>query len=94
MRARRQIESDGSGDRLTALLAAVRAAGVEVTPDYLLGQIDIEEAARFLGTTKGELYNLTYRREIPFIPWGKRGVRFRRIDLMRWQEARIRAAAG
>jgi len=79
---------------MAAVCSAVREAGAEVTPDYLLSQIDIEEAARFLGTTKGQLYNLTYRREIPFIPWGKRGVRFRRIDLIRWQEGRIRHALG
>jgi hypothetical protein len=52
-----------------------------------------EEAARFLGTTKGQVYNVTAtRRAIPFIPWGRRGKRFRRINLIAWQEERKRPA--
>ncbi len=45
-------------------------------------------AAEFLGTTPGEVYNLIFSREIPFILWGKRGKHFRRIDLVEWQERR------
>jgi excisionase family DNA binding protein len=52
----------------------------------------VEEAAVFLGTTSGQLYNLLNRREIPYVPWGKRGKRFRRIDLIAWQEDRKRPA--
>ena len=49
-------------------------------------------ATRDLGTTKGQLYNLLNRREVPYVPWGKRGKRFRRIDLIAWQEDRRRPA--
>lgn len=94
MRAGGKSGRDGSGGGVAAQIAAIREAGVEVTPDYLLGRIDIDEAARFLGTTKGELYNLTARREIPFVRLGKRGVRFCRIELMRWQEERRQGAVG
>ena len=55
-------------------------------------QLNVEEAALFLGTTKGQLYNLLNRREIPYVRWGKRGKRFRRIDLIAWQEDRKRPA--
>ena len=50
----------------------------------------VEETAVFLGTTKGQLYNLVNRREIPYVTWGKRGIRFRGLDLIAWQEARRR----
>ena len=85
---------DGRAGELAAEIAELRAAGVEVTADYLLARITIDEAARFLGTTPGQLYHLTARREIPFVAWGKRGLRFRRIDLMRWQEDGRRPALG
>jgi excisionase family DNA binding protein len=54
----------------------------------LLQRIKVTEAAEFLGTTPGEVYNLTSRRQIPFYKLGKRGVRFCRLDLMRWQRNR------
>jgi excisionase family DNA binding protein len=79
---------------IRALRSAIQESGGQAGLDDLYRQMTIDEAARFLGTTKGQLYNLTYRREIPFIPWGKRGVRFRRIDLIAWQEGRLRPASG
>ena len=54
--------------------------------DYLHQQLTVEAAAVFLGTTKGQLYNLLNRRGIPYVRWGKRGKRFRRIDLIAWEE--------
>lgn len=88
MRTGGKSPRDAGARDLAALRSAIREAGGQAALDEFYRQMDIEEAARFLGTTKGQLYNLTSRREIPFIPWGKRGVRFRRIDLIRWQEAR------
>lgn len=79
---------DGRGGELAEQIALLRDAGVEVTPDYLLGRIKVEEAAVFLGTTPGEVYNLTSRRQLPFNRLGKRGVRFCRLDLIRWQRER------
>jgi excisionase family DNA binding protein len=67
-----------------------RDAGVEVTPDYLLCRIKVEEAAEFLRTTPGEIYNLTSRRQIPFSRLGKKGLRFCRLDLIQWQRERSR----
>ncbi len=92
MKAGGRHRDDGAAARIAALAAAFRAAGGPAAIDDLYRQINIDEAARFLGTTKGQLYNLTARHEIPFVRWGKRGVRFRRIDLIAWQDARARPA--
>ena len=74
---KRQLQNgrDGRSGELAEQIALLRDAGVEVTPDYLLGRITVTEAAEFLGTTPGEVYNLTSRRQIPFNRLGKRGVR-------------------
>lgn len=90
MNGRRQARRDGRAGELATLRSAVRDAGGQAALDDLYRQMGIEEAARFLGTTKGQLYNLVNRREIPYVPWGKRGKRFRRIDLIAWQEERKR----
>ncbi len=90
MNGRQQAKRDGRAGELATLRSAVRGAGGQAALDDLYRQMGIEEAARFLGTTKGQLYNLTARRAIPFIQWGRRGKRFRRIDLIAWQEERKR----
>ena len=69
-------DREGRGGDLAEQIALLRDAGVEVTPDYLLGRIKIDEAAKFLDTTEGEIYNLTSRRQIPFSRLGKKGLRF------------------
>lgn len=90
MKGRRQAEDAGAPARVAALESAFRAAGGAAAIDYLHQQMTVEEAAVFLGTTKGQVYNLVNRRAIPYVPWGKRGKRFRRIDLIAWQEERKR----
>ena len=92
MNGRLETKRDGAVARLRALEAAFRSAGGAAAIDYLHQQLTVEEAAVFLGTTKGQLYNLINRREIPYVPWGRRGKRFRRIDLIAWQEDRRRPA--
>jgi excisionase family DNA binding protein len=42
--------------------------------------LTVREAAEYLGTTPSTLYSKVWRREIPFIKWG-RSVRFDRVDL-------------
>ena len=88
MRSGGKFDREGREGDLAEQIALLRDAGVEVTPDYLLGRIKVEEAADFLGTTPGEVYNLTSRRQIPFNRLGKRGVRFCRLDLIQWQRER------
>ena len=85
MRPAGKSDRNGRGSELAEQIALLRDAGVAVTPDYLLGRIKVEEAAEFLSTTPGEIYNLTSRRQIPFFRFGKRGLRFCRADLIRWQ---------
>jgi excisionase family DNA binding protein len=93
------MRPDGKSDRsghngeLAEQIAVLRDAGVEVTPDYLLGRITVTEAAQFLGTTPGEIYNLTSRRQIPFSRLGKKGLRFCRLDPIQWQRERPRRPA-
>jgi excisionase family DNA binding protein len=89
---RQPTERDEAAARRHALEAAFRSAGGAAAIDYLHQQLTVEEAAVFLGTTRGQLYNLLNRREIPYVRWGKRGKRFRRIDLIAWQEDRKRPA--
>ena len=93
MRPGGRSRGDGRDDETAAQIALLRDAGVEVTPDYLLGKIKIDEAAKFLRTTEGEIYNLTSRRQIPFSRLGKKGLRFCRLDLIQWQRERPRRPA-
>jgi len=92
MKPGRRSRCDGRDDELAQQIALLRGAGVEVTPDYLLGKIKVDEAAEFLCTTPGEIYNLTSRRLIPFSRLGKKGLRFCRLDLIQWQRERLRLA--
>jgi excisionase family DNA binding protein len=62
------------------------ATGGPAAVDYLHQQLTVEEASQFLGTTKGQVYKLLYRQAIPYIPWGKSGKRFCRLDLIAWQD--------
>ena len=91
MNRRQPTTRDGERRQLRALEAAFRTAGGSAAIDYLHRQMTVEEAAELLGTTKGHLYNLLNRREIPYVLWGKGGKRFRRIDLIAWQEERKRS---
>lgn len=42
--------------------------------------LTVRQAAKYLGTTVATLYSKVWRREIPFIKWG-RSVRFDLVDL-------------
>src|ERR1700676_3968631 len=66
MRSDGKSDRDGSGGELAEQSALLRDAGVEGTPEFLLGKIKIDEAAKFPRTTEGEIYNLTSRRQMPF----------------------------
>jgi predicted DNA-binding transcriptional regulator AlpA len=70
------------------------ATGGPAALDYLHQLLRVNEAAHFLGTTSGQIYNLLANRAIPYIPWGTRNIRFCRLDLIVWQELRFRPPAG
>jgi excisionase family DNA binding protein len=42
--------------------------------------LTVREAADYLGTTPSTLYSKVWRREVPFVKWG-RSVRFDKADL-------------
>lgn len=60
---------------------------------HLLAQLlTAEEAAQLLSLNLGTVRNLTYRRELPCVKVGPRGVRYRLLDLLAWIEGRTRPA--
>jgi excisionase family DNA binding protein len=93
VKRRQQVTGDGKTSEPAARIAAMKEAGRELTADYWQAYIAIDEAARFLGTTRGEIYNLTSRGKIPCVQWSKRGLRFQRLVLRRWMEARRKLAS-
>jgi hypothetical protein len=81
---------DAAGDVLLAKRRALEAhylaTGAPGVLDHLHEQLTVKEAASFLGTTVGQLYNLIEGYEIPFILWGKAGKRLCRLDLLVWRD--------
>lgn len=60
--------------------------------------LGIEQAVQFLAengypTAKGQIYNLTHRREIPHCKYGSVLV-FNRKELLRWAESRTKRKSG
>ncbi len=55
--------------------------------------LSAEETAAFLGLALQTVRNMTARRELPVIKTGKRGVGYRLIDLIAWQEERSHPGA-
>jgi len=83
---------DNGKENISVLKVALRAAGREVKVRELFQLLTAEEAAQFLALDLGTVRNLTYRRELPCVKVGRRGVRYRLIDLVAWQEARSQPA--
>jgi len=75
-------------DRLAAFKGALSATGGQAKVRELFQLLTAEEAADFLALDLGTVRNLTYRRELPFVKIGRRGVRYRVVDLLAWQESR------
>lgn len=90
----RQAEAvrEGQAARVAALKAALLATGGQAKVQELFQLLTAEEAADFLALDLGTVRNLTYRREIPAVKIGRRGVRYRLLDLLAWSEARSRPA--
>ncbi len=79
---------DTTRDRVAVLKEALSATGGQAKVRELYQLLTAEEAASFLALDLGTVRNLTYRRELPFVKIGRRGVRYRVLDLLAWQEAR------
>jgi len=79
----------GDGPALTtALLAVLRAPNGEGKIGELWGLLKAERAAEFLALDLSTLRHLTSRGELSVIRTGKRGVAYRMLDLIAWQERR------
>jgi hypothetical protein len=90
---RQQAKSAGAAGELTALRSVRVATGGQAKVEELYRVMGAEEAARFLGLALQTVRNRTARGELPVIQTGKRGVGYRVVDLIAWQEARLRPAA-
>jgi excisionase family DNA binding protein len=53
-----------------------------------MARLTYDQAAQYLGLSVGSLYRLVHEGKIPFVRVGKRGVRFERAALSRWQGER------
>jgi excisionase family DNA binding protein len=74
---------------MVALRAVLIATGGHAKVRELYQLLSAEETAAFLGLSLDTVRHLTARRELPCIKTGKRGVGYRVIDLIAWQEARL-----
>ena len=82
----------GPTAREDAFKAALRATAGEAKVRELFQLLTAEETAEFLALEIGTVRNLTYRRELPSVKIGARGVRYRLLDLIAWSEQRSRLA--
>ncbi len=80
--------SDAIGNRLAVLKKVLSITGGQAKVRELYQLLTAEEAADFLALDLGTVRNLTCRRELPFVKIGRRGVRYRVLDLLGWQESR------
>jgi hypothetical protein len=87
---RPESKIDSSRARVIALRSALQATGGQAKVRELYQLLTAEETAVFLALDLGTVRNLTYRREIPCVKIGPRGVRYRLLDLVAWQESRSR----
>jgi excisionase family DNA binding protein len=75
--------------RHAALTAVLRATGGEARVLELYKLLTAEQAAQFLGLAEPTVRDMTYRHELPCVKIGKRGVRYRVIDLIVWTDRRV-----
>jgi excisionase family DNA binding protein len=83
VRDRRNLELRG-----LALANVIRVTGGEAKVRELFQLLTAEQAATFLGIAEPTVRDMTYRHELPHVKIGKRGVRYRLIDLITWTDNR------
>jgi excisionase family DNA binding protein len=88
VKRRRQDGRNGKTGELRELRSVLIATGGQAKVEELYRVLVAEEAARFLGISESQVRDLTSRRELPCIKTGKRGVGYRLIDLIEWQDVR------
>ena len=94
MNRRQQAKSASAAGELTALRSVRVATGGQAKVEELYRLMTAEEAARFLGLAEPTVRDMTYRHELPCVKVGTRGVRYRLLNLIEWQETRAVPAAG
>ncbi len=75
-------------EQVAALRATLEAGGGQAKVRELYQLLTAEETADFLALDLGTVRNLTYRHELPCVKIGRRGVRYRLLDLIAWQDSR------
>jgi excisionase family DNA binding protein len=84
--------SDQRAAAVRTLRSVLVASGGNAKLLELYRIMPAEEAAMFLGVALQTVRNMTARRELPCIKTGKRGVGYRVLDLIEWQNARLQPA--
>lgn len=93
MSRRAEIGGAEAAARVAALRKALQETAGAGAVRLLAQLVTAEEAAQLLSLDLGTVRNLTYRRELPCVKIGSRGVRYRLLDLLAWIEDRSRPAA-
>ncbi len=92
MNGRGEIGRAEAAARVAALRKALQDTSGAGAVRLLAQLVTAKEAAELLSLDLGTVRNLTYRRELPSVKVGPRGVRYRLLDLLAWIEARSRPA--
>ncbi len=86
--------SGADANNVRVLRSVLIATGGQAKLEELYRLMGAEEAAHFLGLALQTVRNMTARGELPIIRTGKRGVGYRVVDLIAWQNERSRPVAG
>jgi excisionase family DNA binding protein len=81
--------SDQGAAAVRTLRSVLVATGGNAKLLELYQVLSAQQAASFLGIALQTVRNMTARRELPCIKTGKRGVGYRVVDLIEWQEKRF-----
>ncbi len=92
MNRRTEIGRVEAAARVAALKRALQESSGTDAVRLLAQLVTADEAAELLSLDLGTVRNLTYRRQLPCVKVGPRGVRYRLLDLLAWIEARTRPA--
>lgn len=92
MNRRQEAERNGQADRTAALRSVLVKTGGQAKIEELYRHLRADEAAHFLGFAEQTVRDMTYRNELPYVKVGKRGVRYRLIDLIAWSDRHARGA--
>jgi hypothetical protein len=92
VKRRTQPTGDGRGDELALVHSVLMEDDGAAKVQEVYGLLDAAGAAHFLGLAEATVRDMTYRRELPCVKVGARGVRYQMLDLIKWIDARKRPA--